>query len=116
MKHIIPKGVLHARKNNIPEHLDLGKKGIPVVQVKEGGELEKVAEIEHEELIFNKEVASKIEELVYKYIKTPDDNLLVLLGKLVKQELLNNTEDKTKKFLNSKYLKEVSKTKSKYEK
>jgi len=116
MKHIIPKGVLHAHKNNIPEHLDLGKKGIPVVQVQKGGELEKVAEIEHEELIFNKETATQIEELVYKYLEDNDDRFALLLGKLVRREILKNTHDKTDKFLTDKFYKEAVKNENKNEK
>ena len=113
MKHIIPRGVLHAHKNNIPDHLDLGKKGIPVVQVKQGGELEKVAEIEHEELILNKETAAKIEELVYKYLKSKDDRIALILGKLVRREILLFTEDKTNKLITDKFKKQVEKNEQK---
>ena len=86
--NVIPKGVLHARKNNI------GDKGIPIVTEAEGGEVKKVAEIELNEIIFHKDVTAKIEECAKKYKEDPEDkeNLLEL-GKLIKYEILNNTKD-----------------------
>ncbi len=86
--NIIPKGVMHARKNNI------GDKGIPIVTEGEGTEVTKVAEIELNEIIFTKELTVKVEGHVAKFEADPEDkeNLLEL-GRLLKDEILNNTKD-----------------------
>ena len=86
--NIIPKGVMHARKNNI------GDKGIPIVTDGDGTDVTKVAEIELNEIIFTKELTIKVEELVAKYEADPEDkDNLLELGKLLKDEILNNTKD-----------------------
>jgi len=54
--NVIPEGSLHARLHHMENADGLTKKGIPVVSIAEGGELEQQAEIELNEIIFNLEV------------------------------------------------------------
>jgi hypothetical protein len=69
-------------------------KGIPVVTMDEGGELLQHAEIERNELIFNKDVTSKLEEM-HKKLKDGDESVLIEAGKLLVHEILENTTDNT---------------------
>jgi len=85
---VIPKGVYHGRKN------ELGDKGIPVVIEKEGGELEKIAEIEHNELILRKVVTEEVEKRTSIFRENPKDkDNLFMLGALVFNEVTKNTVD-----------------------
>ena len=95
--NVIPEGALHARKHNIDSpDLDgkITKKGIPVIIEGENG-IEQVAEIERNEVIFNKEVTEKLEAFRDKYKETKDDIDAIEAGKLLVQELLYNTIDNT---------------------
>lgn len=74
---------------------NLTKKGIPVVSEKEGGDLEQQAEIEREEIIFRLEVTKKLEELS----KDGSDEAAIEAGKLLTEEILNNTIDNTNNLL-----------------
>lgn len=69
-------------------------KGIPVID--NAGN--KLFEVEKEELIMTLELTEKVEDLVYKYQQTPDDSILVELGKLLSEEILRNTQDNSEKF------------------
>lgn len=98
--NVIPEGALHARLHHMENADNLTKKGIPVVAEKEGGELEQQAEIEREEIIFRLEVTKKLEELLKKYSddETPQkdkDTVAIEAGKLLVEEILNNTIDNT---------------------
>lgn len=92
---IIAGGVDHSQKNSI------GDMGIPVVPVaqylKSGGKYDKnskVAEVEQKEIVFNKETALKIDELVDQYNDCKCPGKLLALGNLIK-EALKNTSDET---------------------
>ena len=79
---------------------NLTKKGITVVSEKKNGELEQQAEIEREEIIFRLEVTKKLEELykIYYSDNTTNqekDNAAIEAGKLLTDEILNNTIDNT---------------------
>ena len=92
--NVIPDGSLHAHKH----HMDIEgitPKGIPVVSEKEGGEIEQQAEIEKEEIIFRLEVTKKLEELA----KDGSDEAAIEAGKLLVDEILYNTIDKTNNLL-----------------
>lgn len=93
--NIIPEGALHAHKNNLEEtNPDLDKvteKGIPVIVTDETGDYKQVAEIEKEELVLTRDLTSKIEELWKE--NTPESMLEA--GKLLAQELMENTQDNT---------------------
>jgi len=94
--NVIPDGVLHSQNN------ELGDKGIPVVMIPEheSEEFKKVAEIERDEIIFTLEVSEKLEEYAEKLAsgKITEEELLAA-GKLIVDEILNNTVDMTGKFL-----------------
>ena len=94
--NLIPSGALHARLNHYEGELGdaVTSKGIPVVTMDEGGELLQHAEIERNELIFNKDVTSKLEEM-HKKLKDGDESVLIEAGKLLVHEILENTTDNT---------------------
>ena len=98
--NVIPEGALHARLHHMENAENLTKKGIPVVSEKKNGELEQQAEIEREEIIFRLEVTKKLEELykIYYSDNTTNqekDNAAIEAGKLLTDEILNNTIDNT---------------------
>lgn len=89
--NIIPNGALHARLHHMENADNLTKKGIPVVSEKEGGELEQQAEIEKEEIILRLSLTKRLEELY----KENTDEAAIEAGKLLVDEILNNTIDNT---------------------
>ena len=96
--NVIPEGALHARKNNMEgAGEDFTAKGIPVISTDTG---EQQAEIERNEIIFNKEVTDFIEEN-YKKFKSDEtsnsqkDELAIKVGKRLVKEILENTQDNT---------------------
>ena len=105
--NVIPEGALHARKNNLteinPELEGITKKGIPVISKEEGGEMIQHAEIERSEIIFNLETTKKLESLREQYNKSEDksekDNLAIETGKLLAQQIMENTIDNTGELL-----------------
>lgn len=95
-KNVIPEGALHKNKHNMENADGLTKKGIPVID----NEGEQQAEIELNEIIFSLEVTKKLESLYdsYKHYDTSNkekDELAIEAGKLLVQEILFNTEDRT---------------------
>lgn len=86
-QNVIPEGALHARKHHMENTEGLTQKGIPVIDNKG----EQQAEIELNEIIFNLEVTKKLEELY----KDGSDKAAIEAGKLLVQEILFNTEDRT---------------------
>lgn len=91
---LVPEGALHAHKHHMedinPELAeDLTKKGIPVVAVDENGEVEQVAEIEKQELIFEKDLTEKIEKLW----KDGSEEAMIEAGKIITYTLLTNCDD-----------------------
>ena len=86
-QNVIPEGALHARKHHMENTEGLTQKGIPVIDDKG----EQQAEIELNEIIFNLEVTQKLEELC----KDGSDEAAIEAGKLLVQEILFNTEDRT---------------------
>lgn len=95
--NVIPEGALHARNNNYEGDLAdaVTSKGIPVITYEEDGNITQHAEIEHSEIIFNKEVSSKLEELFEKHKQAEDKRAVELeCGKFVAEQILENTEDK----------------------
>lgn len=95
--NVIPEGALHARKNNMEgAGKDYTSKGIPVVD-NEGNQ---TAEIEKEEIIFNKETTDKLEELYKKFnseglSQSEKDEIAIKAGKLLSKQIIENTEDNT---------------------
>lgn len=85
--NVIPEGALHARKHHMENDEHITKKGIPVVDVNGTQQ----AEIERNEIIFRKEVTNKLEELA----KEDSDEAAIEAGKLLAQEIIENTDDRT---------------------
>lgn len=99
---VIPEGARHSRLNHInelnPAFEDLTRKGIPVIYKDENGVVQ-TAEIERGEIIFSKEITDKIEELR----KTDTDESAIEAGKILSEEIITNTEDKTGELLVDKF-------------
>ena len=92
--NVIPDGALHARKHTIDdEELNgsITNKGIPIISKEDGGEVVQHAEIERDEIIFTLEVTKKLEELS----KKGTDEAAIEAGKLLVEEILFNTDDRT---------------------
>ena len=101
---VLPTGDLHKNKHDDFE-IDVTKKGIPVITVKDDSveTLEEIqeqkdsvvqhAEVEKEEIIFNKELTDKIEALREEWNQTQDSKLLLEAGKILTKEILFNTVD-----------------------
>lgn len=95
-KNIIPEGALHAHRHHMENADNLTKKGIPVID----NDGEQQAEIEREEIIFTLEVTKKLEELYSKYqsnnfTQKEKDEAAIEAGKLLVEQILFNTDDKT---------------------
>lgn len=93
--NVMPVGKLHKELHHMddsdPELAEgLTRKGIPVVALSEGGEVEQVAEIERDEWIMTKELTDKIEALW----KDGSEDAMIEAGKILVEELLFNTNDK----------------------
>lgn len=99
---VIPEGARHSRLNHInelnPAFEDLTRKGIPVIYKDENGVVQ-TAEIERGEIIFSKEITDKIEELR----KVDTDGSAIEAGKILSEEIITNTEDKTGELLIDKF-------------
>lgn len=95
-KNIIPEGALHVHKHHMENADNLTKKGIPVVD----NDGEQQAEIEKNEIIFTLEVTKRLEELYSKYqdheySQKEKDEVAIKAGKLLVEEILFNTDDRT---------------------
>ena len=98
--NVIPDGALHKSLNHLDG--DLGEavtsKGIPVITYDDGGEITQHAEIEKNEIIFNKQTTDMLESLFKKYNEVSDkekDALAIEAGKFLTTEILENTDDRT---------------------
>lgn len=87
--NVIPDGALHARLNHMQSD-DVTKKGIPVVSEQEGGIVQH-AEVEKNEIIFNKEVTKELEKLHKEGTKES----AIAAGKLIALQIMENTTDNT---------------------
>lgn len=96
--NVIPEGALHSHKNHMEgAGKDFTAKGIPVMTA-DGKE--QVAEIEKNEIVFNKEVTNFIEENYKKFYSdevssSEKDELAIKAGKRLVKEILKNTDDRT---------------------
>lgn len=98
--NVIAEGSLHARKHDLektnPELKGvITHKGIPVISHSEGGEIIQHAEIEGGELILNKDLTVKLEEL----FKDGSEEAMIKAGKLLTTAILRDTEDRTKSII-----------------
>ena len=87
--NVIPDGALHARLNHMQSDA-ITKKGIPVVSEQEGGIVQH-AEVEKNEIIFNKEVTKEIERLHKEGTK----EAAITVGKIIALQIMENTTDNT---------------------
>lgn len=97
--NVIPEGALHKNKHHL-EDIDekfeeVTNKGIPVITESDSGKIQQQAEVEKEEIIFRLEVTKKLEELAKKHT----DEAAIEAGKLLTEEVLHNTIDKTNNLL-----------------
>ncbi len=93
--NVIPEGSLHARLHHMEGADNLTKKGIPVVD-NDGNQQ---AEVERAEIIFNKEVTDKLEELLKKFnseehTTKEKDDFAIEAGKLLSTQIIENTDDR----------------------
>lgn len=98
--NVIPEGALHKELNHMEEHngeLDkvITDKGIAVVATDKEGNIEQVAEIEKEEIVFRLELTKKIEELWHE----GTSEAMLKAGKLLVKEIMGNTDDNTEEIL-----------------
>ena len=93
--NVIPEGALHARLHHMENDQNITKKGIPVVSTDENGEIEQHAEIEKEEIILRLSLTKRLEELA----KENTDEAAIEAGKILVEEILNNTIDNTNTLL-----------------
>lgn len=98
--NVIAEGSLHARKHDLedinPELKGvITHKGIPVISHSEGGEIVQHAEIEGGELILNKDLTVKLEEL----FNDGSEDAMIKAGKLLTTAILRDTDDKTKSII-----------------
>lgn len=102
--NIIPEGALHRELNHmdkVNEEIDevITDKGIAVVVVDKEGEIQQVAEIEREEIIYSLSTTQKIEEAWKKWKESDDEDektkILIEIGKFITKETLHNTDDLT---------------------
>lgn len=104
--NMIVTGALHARKHNLEElnpnlEGEITKKGIPVVVMNEGGEVQsQQAEVESQELVLQIDTTKTIEDYYNEYnstdSKTEKNKVAFECGKYLVDELLKNTDDPDK--------------------
>lgn len=104
--NMIITGALHARKHNLEElnpnlEGEITKKGIPVVVMNEGGEVQnQQAEVESQELVLQIDTTKTIEDYYDEYnstdSKTEKNKIALECGKYLVDELLKNTDDPDK--------------------
>ena len=104
--NMIVTGALHARKHNLEElnpklEGEITKKGIPVVVMNEGGEVQgQQAEVESQELVLQIDATKTIEDYYDEYnstdSKTEKNKIALECGKYLVDELLKNTDDPDK--------------------
>lgn len=104
--NMIVTGALHARKHNLEElnpklEGEITKKGIPVVVMNEGGEVQsQQAEVETGEIIMQIDATKTIESYYDEYnstdSKTEKNKIALECGKYLVDELLKNTDDPDK--------------------
>lgn len=97
--NVIPSGALHKDLNHLIDvNSDLNgqitKKGIPVISIEDGGDINQHAEIEREEITFSKPVTEQLEEFYNDYNKNENEEIAIECGKFLVDQILKNTIDK----------------------
>ena len=107
--NVLPTGDLHKNKHD-DFGIDVTEKGIPVITVKDdtvetlpeiqqqADSIKQHAEVEKEEVIFNKQLTDDVEEARKKWndSEQKDDSICIEMGKRIVKELLFNTIDRDK--------------------
>lgn len=102
--NIIPSGALHKNKHHIEEtnpELEgkITKKGIPVVSMDDGGEVQQqIAEVEENELTLSKSSSYTLESFYERYKNASEEEkneIEVETGKWIADQILHNTQDNT---------------------
>lgn len=104
--NMIVTGALHARKHNLEElnpslEGEITKKGIPVVVMNEGGEVDQqLAEVEQAEIIMTLDTTKTIEDYYKEYMDADTnkeaDKAALECGKFLVDQILKNTDDPDK--------------------
>lgn len=99
LPNVIPSGALHKDLNHLVDvNSDLNgqitKKGIPVISIEDGGDINQHAEIEREEITFSKPVTEQLEEFYNDYNKNENEEIALECGKFLVDQILKNTIDK----------------------
>ena len=97
-QNVIVDGKLHKELNHMEDvtETDITRKGIPVLEMEEGGQLgEQTAELERDEIIFHLQLTKTLEELE----KENTDESMIKAGKILSKEILKNTKDSKSKLL-----------------
>ena len=106
-ENLLPTGSMHKNKHGLTDIAEeITKKGIPVITVKDDSaetykdiikqkdSIVQHAEIESQEILFNKEVTDFLEQARKEWEKTHDKEILLEVGKRITKEVLFNTKDK----------------------
>lgn len=111
-ENVLPTGQLHKNKHDDFGIEGITEKGIPVLQVTddsaetiqevqqqaEEGNIQQAAEIERQEIIFNKELTDYVEqnrELWKEGTQKEKDDICLEVGKRIVKEILFNTKDES---------------------
>ena len=95
--NIIPSGALHKERHRLEKDNPIfgddktTNKGIPVIEIKDNGDIKQHAEIERDEIIFRKECTDKLLELM----NSDDEDAAFKAGELLIDEIFNKTHDNT---------------------
>lgn len=95
--NLIVDGQLHANKHAIKttqlfKDAPITNKGVPVVTMEEGGDIDQHQEVERDEMILHYDLTKRMEELC----KLDSDEAAIEAGKILQKEILKNTKDKNK--------------------
>lgn len=94
--NVIPSGKLHKERHRLEKIIEgmdkVSTKGIPIVVANSIGELKQQAEIERDEIILNKDLSNKLLKLMES---DDEDAAMIEAGKLLADEIMDNTEDNT---------------------
>ena len=103
MINVIPSGALHKERHRMEKHIDgmehVTTKGIPVVSINKAGEMKQQAEIERDEIILNKELTDKLDDMKKKFNEAESveerNQIALEAGKLLASQIMENTVDNT---------------------
>lgn len=103
MINVIPSGALHKERHRMEKHINgmehVTTKGIPVVSINKAGEMKQQAEIERDEIILNKKLTDKLDDMKKKFNEAESveerNKIALEAGKLLASQIMENTVDNT---------------------